>query len=215
MVKGPHHDRRSNNYNSTYSWGRLSLSELAPLAGGPLKYFTPKLSDLDTIWPVETCGNTLRVISNQKNSLLAGKRWGNEKREIFFSKNELHCIMISFQIQFDWVIFCLLKIFRNQPLIVRQVWGVWLCTYFWSPPPTGELNLGSKQVWNFPLLEWYLGIVHLSRDNEHTTDYDDLLGWLNTHEFFFLFFLHNKQTIIHNSQILHFPINFTFPVYWP
>ena len=142
------------------------------------------------------------------------RKW--EERNIF-SKNELHCIMISFQIQFDWVIFCLLKIFRNQPLIVRQVWGVWLCTYFWSQLPTGELNLCSKQVYTFPLQEWYLWIVHLSRDNEYTTDYDDLslLGWLNTHEFFLLFFLHNKQTIIHNCQILHFPINFTFPVYWP
>ena len=120
------------------------------------------------------------------------KKWEERNN---FSKNKLHCIMISFQIPFDWVIFCLLKIFRNQPLIVRQVWGVWLCTYFWSQPPTGEFNLCSKPVYPFSLQEWYLCIVHLSRDNKHKIDYGDLsiLGWLNTHEFIFLlFFLTGK-----------------------
>ena len=121
------------------------------------------------------------------------KKW-EEKNN--FSKNKLHCLMISFLIPFDWVIFCLLKIFSNQPLIVRQVWGVWLCTYFWSQPPTGEFNLCSKPFYTFPLQEWYLCIVHLSRDNKHKIDYGDLsiLGWLNTHEFIFCcFFLHNKK----------------------
>ena len=131
------------------------------------------------------------------------KKW-EEKNN--FSKNKLHCLMISFLIPFDWVIFCLLKIFSNQPLIVRQVWGVWLCTYFWSQPPTGEFNLCSKPVYTFPLQEWYLCIVHLSRDNKHKIDYGDLsiLGWLNTHEFIFSSFSFTTKN--NHTQLT----NFTF-----
>ena len=48
--------------------------------------------------------------------------------------------------------------------------------------------------------------MHLSRDNEHTIDYDDLslLGWLNTHEFIFWCIL---LTIKNNHTQL---TNFTF-----